>query len=202
MKRGKQKKNSLGKELKKYWFFFLLPIPGLLFLILFCYMPMAGLYIVFERYTFQGGLLGSEFVGLDNFEFFFKNMGNALRATRNTLVINGFSIVLGTIANVALAIALDEIGSHLYKKVTRSVMLFHYFISWIVVGMVAMTMLDEDRGICNRLVTALGGQPVAWYSNPAYWWPILILFNIWKGAGYNSIVYYCALTGFGSCQYG
>ena len=112
MKRGKQKKNSLGKELKKYWFFYLLPIPGLLFLILFCYMPMAGLYIVFERYTFQGGLLGSEFVGLDNFEFFFKNMGNALRATRNTLVINGFSIVLGTIANVALAIALDEIGSH------------------------------------------------------------------------------------------
>lgn len=201
MMRRKQKKNSLRREFKKYWFFYLLPIPGILFLILFCYMPMAGLYIVFERYTFQGGLFGSEFVGLDNFQFFFKNMGNALRATRNTLVINGFSIVLGTIVNVALAIALDEIGNRVYKKVAQSVMLFPYFISWVVVGMVAMTLLDEDRGICNRLIMALGGQPAAWYSNPAYWWPILILFNIWKGAGYNSIVYYCALTGFDSSYY-
>lgn len=188
-------------DIKKNLFFYLLPIPGIIFLLMFCYAPMAGLYIVFERYTYEGGLFGSEFVGLANFEFFFRNMGNALRATRNTLVINGFSIVLGTIVNVALAISLDEIGSKVFKKVSQSVMLFPYFISWVVAGMIALTLFDEDKGMLNKLIMAFGGESVGWYSNPALWWPILILFNIWKGAGYGSIVYYCALTGLDSSLY-
>ena len=85
---------------RKNWLFYALALPGVIFLGMFCYAPMAGLYIVFERYTFDGGLFGSEFVGLKNFEFFFRNINNALRATRNTLVINGVAIVLGIITLV------------------------------------------------------------------------------------------------------
>ncbi|MDD3336875.1 MAG: hypothetical protein PHI98_15405 [Eubacteriales bacterium] len=69
--------------MKKNHLFYLLPIPGIIILILFSYVPMAGAYIAFEKYTFQGGLFGSEFVGLQNFQFFFTNINNALRATRN-----------------------------------------------------------------------------------------------------------------------
>lgn len=194
-------KKSLGKDIKKNAFFYLLPVPGLICLILFSYMPMAGLYIVFERYTYQGGLFGSEFVGLANFKFFFKSIDTALRATRNTLVINGFSIVLGTVMNVSLAIALNEIGSKWFRKLTQSVMLFPHFISWVVVGMISITLFDESRGLLNQFIQMLGGNAVGWYTNANLWWSILILANIWKGAGYGSIVYFCALTGFDQSLY-
>lgn len=178
------------------WLYYILPIPGVVFLILFRYVPMAGLYIVFERYSYQGGLFGSEFVGLKNFEFFFRNMNNALRATRNTLVLNIGSIALGMIANVGLAIAVNEIRSARFRKVTQSVMLFPHFISWVVVGVVFNVLLSESSGIVNSMLAKAGLDTVKWYSNPWYWWPILIFANVWKGAGYGSLIYFSALTGF------
>ena len=193
---GPVKKISLGEEIRKKWFFYLIPIPGIICLLLFSYMPMAGLYVVFERYTYQGGLFGSEFVGLQNFKFFFMNMSNALRATKNTLVINGFSIVLGVVVNVGLAILINEINSKVFKKVTQTVMLFPYFISWIIVGMVALALFDEDTGMINSMLVHFGGEAVEWYSNADYWWAIMIFTTVWKGAGYGSIIYYCALSGF------
>lgn len=194
-------KTSLLQEIRKKWFFYLISIPGIVCLVLFSYLPMAGLYVVFERYTFQGGLFGSEFVGLQNFKFFFLNLDNAIRATRNTLVINGFSIGLGVIVNVGLAIMLNEINVGKYRKVTQSIMLFPYFISWIVVGMVALALFDENAGMINSVISSLGGTPVEWYSNPDYWWPIMIITTIWKNAGYGSIIYFCALTGFDQSLY-
>lgn len=196
-----REKGTVVKNIRKNIFFYLLPVPGILCLILFSYMPMAGLYIVFERYTYQGGLFGSEFVGLANFKFFFKSIDNALRATRNTLVINGFSIVFGTAVNVALAIAVNEIGSKWFRKITQSMMLFPHFISWVVVGMISITLFDESKGLFNQLTCAFGGDTVGWYTDAGLWWPILILANIWKGAGYGSIVYFCALTGFDQSLY-
>ena len=192
---------SIRQEIKNNLFFYLLPLPGIIFLILFNYVPMAGLYIVFEKYTYQGGLFGSEFVGLKNFEFFFKSIDNALRATRNTLIINGFSIVLGTVANVGIAIAINEIRNKWFRKVTQSVMLFPHFISWIVVGMISLTLFDENKGLLNQFIQMLGGDAVSWYSNASLWWPILILTSVWKGAGYGSLIYFGALTGFDQSLY-
>ena len=113
------KKQSLWQEIRKRYFFYLLPIPGIISLILFSYIPMAGIYIAFENYTYQGGLFGSEFVGLKNFQFFFANMGNALRATRNTLVINIGSIVLGTALNVTVAVIMGEINRNAIARPCR-----------------------------------------------------------------------------------
>lgn len=197
----KKKKQGILQEIRKKWFFYCIPIPGIICLILFCYLPMAGLYVVFEHYTYQGGLFGSEFVGLDNFKFFFMNLNNAIRATRNTLVINGFSIVLGVVVNVGLAIMLNEINREWFRKIAQSVMLFPYFISWIVVGMVSLALFDENTGIINSLLAAIGVTPVEWYSNADYWWAIMIIVTIWKNAGYGSIIYFCALTGFDQSLY-
>lgn len=202
MKALKEQKPAIShKELRKNLFFYLLPIPGIICLILFSYLPMAGLYVVFERYTYQGGLFGSEFVGLQNFKFFFRSIDDALRATRNTLIINGFNIIFGTVVNVSLAIAINEIGNKWFRKITQSVMLFPHFISWIVVGMISITLFDESKGLFNHFIQSFGGEAVSWYSNAALWWPILILTSVWKGAGYGSIVYFCALTGFDQSLY-
>lgn len=203
VKKGKEQANkkSFLTELRKNYFFYLLPIPGIIVLIMFSYIPMAGIYLAFEKYNYQGGLFGSEFVGLDNFRFFFANMGNALRATRNTLVINVGSIVLGIVFNVAVAIILGEIRNERYRKATQTSILFPHFLSWIVIGALSETFLSTKSGILNQLITKLGGEPVAWNAEPRYWWAIIILVTVWKGFGYGSIVYYATLTGFDPSLY-
>ena len=180
---------------KNNLFFLGLALPGVIALILFSYLPMAGLYMVFTKYNFKDGIFGSQFVGLQNFKFFFMNLDSAIRATKNTLVINLVSMLLGTCCNVGLAIILNELGNKYFKKVTQSVMLFPHFVSWIVVGVIAQGILDNGKGLLNQFITAFGGNGINWYMEAKYWWFILIFTNIWKGMGYNSIVYSCAITG-------
>lgn len=195
------KKSSIWKELRRNGFFYILSIPGIIVLILFSYIPMAGIYIAFEKYTYQGGLFGSEFVGFDNFRFFFANIGNALRATRNTLVINLGSIFLGTALNITVAIILGEILNERFRKATQTIILFPHFLSWIVIGALSETLLANQGGILNQLIERLGGEPVLWSTKPGYWWPIIIIATIWKNFGYGSIVYYATLTGFDPSLY-
>lgn len=111
-------------------------------------------------------------------------------------IFNCFSILFGIAVNVALAIAVNEIRSVRFRKVTQSIMLFPHFISWVVVGMVFNVLLSEGSGVVNRLLVQLGMDPVKWYTNPWYWWPILVFANVWKSMGYGSLVYFAALTGF------
>ncbi len=191
----------LKKNFRKNIFFYFLPLPGLICLIMFSYLPMAGLYLVFERYTYEGGLFGSEFVGLDNFRFFFMNMSTALRATRNTLVINVLGIFASIIADVAFAIAMSEVSSKWFKRITQTVSMFPNFISWIVVGTLSIGLFNEEVGLFNKILVAFGAEPAAWYTNPWYWWPILVIAGIWKGVGYGSLVYYAALMGFDTSLY-
>lgn len=194
-------KGGFVKSIRDHWPLYVLSLPGLVALLLFSYLPMAGLYIVFERYTYQGGLFGSEFVGLKNFEFFFSNMENALRATRNTIVVNFFNIILTTVVAVGLAVMMNEVRNKWFKKVTQSIMFFPHFISWVVVGTIAVTFLDEKKGLINGMMTSLGMDPVLWYSNPWLWWPLLVFFSVWKAAGFNSIIYFAAITGFDPSYY-
>ena len=189
------------KELRQNTTYYILALPGLISLLLFSYLPMAGLCIVFQRYTYEGGLFGSEFVGFKNFDFFFSNIHYALRATRNTLVVNIFTITLGIICPVSLAVMLNEITNKWFKKITQSMMILPHFVSWIVVGVLASSFFDEANGLLNRLLTILGNKPIMWYSRPWTWWPILILSSIWKGAGFSSIIYFAAITGFDDSYY-
>ena len=100
------------------------------------------------------------------------------------------------VINVALAIAVNEIRSTRFRKITQSVMLFPHFISWVVVGAVFNVLLSESSRIVNNLLIDAGLDPIMWYSNPWYWWPILVFANVWKSAGYGSLIYFSALTSF------
>lgn len=195
-----KKKKTLVQEIKRNWFFYLLPIPALIYMFIFNYLPMAGIYVVFCDYSFEGGLFGSKFVGLDNFKFFFGNIEYALRSARNTIVINIGSIAIGTVVNVTIAIILNEIKSARYRKITQTLILFPYFLSWIVVGMIAQGILQTD-GMLNDIIEFFGGRRVEWYATASAWWIIAILLNIWKGFGYNSIVYFSTLMGFNPEMY-
>lgn len=200
-KSGKTRSRSFGKALRRDGSLYLLALPGIIVLILFAYLPMSGLILVFKNYNFVDGIFGSPWAGFSNFEFFFSSMEDALRATRNTVMLNALYILTGTFFSVSIAIILNELRSKWFIKITQSVMFFPYFISWIIIGAILFSMLDYDKGILNQLFLTLGIPQVDWYSSPWLFVIILVLANIWKSAGYGAIIYYAVLQGIDTSYY-
>jgi len=187
-------------EMKKHSLLYLMCIPALVLLVMFCYIPFGGIWMAFTDFNVVDGIFGSEFVGLEHFEFFF-NSSMGWKVIYNTLFINVFSIILGVIIPVTISIFLYEIGSKKYKSITQSMMFFPYFISWVVVGAILYGFFSSDVGIVNSLLESLGLDPIRWYSEPQYWKWIVIISNIWKWSGYNSIIYMAAMSNFDSSLY-
>ena len=151
--------------------------------------------MAFTDFNVVDGIFGSKFVGLDNFKFFFSNsMG--WRVTYNTLIINFWGIILGTIFPVSIAVLLHEIRNKTFKKLTQSVMFFPYFISWVVVGAIVYGIFSSDIGVANRILEYFGADPISWYSQPQYWKEIIIITSVWKWSGYSSILYLAAMSNF------
>ncbi|MDD3279055.1 MAG: ABC transporter permease subunit [Lachnospiraceae bacterium] len=188
---------------KKNWQLYLMAAPAMLFLFLFSYLPLGGLVIAFKKYEFKKGIWGSSFLDpwYKNFEILFKNNDAAVSAIRNTIFLNFLFIVFGTIFAIALALSFNEIANKHLKKLTQSLSFLPYFISTVVVGIFVTGLLGFDNGVINRLITSFGGEKVAFYMNASYWPLILLIVNIWKGAGYSAVVYLATISGFDEAYY-
>lgn len=198
----KNKKSfQLIQHFKKFGSLWLLALPAIILVIMFSYIPMAGLVIVFKRYNFSDGIFGSPWVGLDNFKFFFSNFETAWRATKNTIILNALNIVCGTFAAVALAIMFNEIRNKKLLKITQSLSIIPYFLSWVIAGGILTAILNYNGGAINTLLTSFGFEKIDFYNNSKYWRGILTLANIWKGAGYSAIIYFATITGFDTSYY-
>ncbi|PRX61119.1 multiple sugar transport system permease protein/putative aldouronate transport system permease protein [Cohnella sp. SGD-V74] len=200
MPETKKSRQGALHELKRHKILYLMCIPGLIILIMFCYVPFAGIWMAFTDFNVVDGIFGSKFVGLDNFKYFFSSsMG--WKVTYNTLVINFFGIVLGIIFPITIAVLLNEIRGKAFKKLTQSMMFFPYFISWVVVGAIIYGIFSTDVGVANGVLAWFGIDPIRWYSEPKYWKEIIILANVWKWSGYNSIIYLAAMSSFDGSLY-
>ena len=192
---------SVRGHFKKYHQLWFLALPGIVLTMMFAYIPMSGLVIIFKNYNFQDGIFGSPWVGFKNFEFFFKNFDKAWRATQNTIILNLCYIFFGTLAAVGLAIMFNEIRRKRYLKVTQSLSIMPYFISWVVAGGILRALLNYDGGVINQILESFGFEKIDFYNDPAYWRVILTLCNIWKSAGYNAIIYFATIAGFDTALY-
>jgi putative aldouronate transport system permease protein len=197
-KYGIQKKSGFFKEIKENRILYLMCLPALIVLLLFCYIPFTGIWMAFTDFNVVDGIFGSKFVGLDNFRYFFVGNSNAWRVTFNTIIINVFCIIFGLIVPISIAIFFNEIRGKLFKKVTQSAMFFPYFLSWVVVGAIVYGFFARDVGLVNKVREMFGQDAISWYSTPKYWKPIIIFANVWKWSGYNSIIYMAAMAGFDS----
>src|SRR5690606_3797891 len=112
--------------------------------------------------------------------------------TFNTLKLNFFFIVFGTLAALALAILFNELKSRLFSRITQSTILFPHFLSWVIVSYVLYSLLSTEYGLVNRVLESLGLQPVNWYSTPGYWTSILVGTHVWKDIGINLVIYLAA----------
>ena len=198
---GEAQRHPFLHEMKKNHTLYLMCVPGLIFMIMFNFIPMPGLWMAFTEYDLLDGIFGSKFVGLKNFEYFFFGTGMGPKTIWNTLYINFWGLILGLIVPITLAILFNEIQSKSFKKFTQSMMFFPYFVSWVVVGALIYGLFATDVGIVNKILVSLGQDPVRWYAEPQHWKPILIIANVWKWSGYNSIVYMAAMSGFDASLY-
>ncbi len=192
----------MRKEFKKNRELYLMCVPALLVLLAFAYIPMAGIWMAFTKYNIKDGIFGSEFVGLQNFKYFFtSSTGMGPKVIKNTLVINFWGLIFGTILPITIAICFNEVRGKLFKKVTQSAMFFPYFLSWVVVGAIVYAFFSTDTGMVNRMLANGGHDIVRWYAEKKYWKPIIITADVWKWAGYNSIIYMAAMTNFDASLY-
>ena len=193
-KGGKPPRQTFAQVIRQHWMLLLMLLPAVVYVVVFNYIPMTGIVLVFKNYNFRGGIYGSPWVGLDNFNFL-KIGGKLGMVTRNTLLYNLAFIFLGVIFEMGSAILLNEMLSKKFKKVSQTLMFLPYFISWVVVGAIMYNVFNYERGIANHVITALGGQPFDLYNSPGSWPPVLIFLKIWKNTGYGSVVYLAAITG-------
>jgi putative aldouronate transport system permease protein len=184
------------KELVRNHALYTMMIPGIIILLLFNYFPLFGLVVAFKNFNFADGILGSPTSKpiLHNFEYLFAS-GSVLKVTFNTLFLNLLFIISGIIVQVGLALIFNEIGGKLFKKTTQTMMFLPYFLSWIVVGVIAYNLFSYDTGVLNSLLASLGGDRINWYANPALWPLIIVLFYTWKATGYGMILYLASLSG-------
>jgi putative aldouronate transport system permease protein len=162
--------------------------------VIFSYLPMVGLVLAFKNFSFSLGIFKSPWAGLSQFKFLFIS-GQLWPLTRNTLLYNFAFIVVDMVLEVGFAVIINEIGSKWFKKTFQSFIFLPYFLSWVIILAVLQSLLNYDYGFLNSIITALGGQRLNIYVNPAPWPFLLVFFHSWKYAGYGAIVYLASISG-------
>ncbi len=180
-------------------------LPGVVFLLMFCYLPMPGIILAFKNYKlsrpqsgalfqnlFLNSLVTSPWNGLNNFSYLLKD---AWMLIRNTVGYNLLFMVVGVILQVGLAVIINEMRNRKTAKVYHTIAFMPYFVSWIVV-MYALYAMIAKQGFFNQIAASMGSDAVKYYSEPGYWPWIFLLANVWKYTGQGSIIYLATLTGF------
>ncbi|MFF0267049.1 ABC transporter permease [Kribbella sp. NPDC004536] len=169
---------------------FLIGLPALLVLLVFNYLPMAGVIVAFKDYDPTEGILHSKWIGWQNFHYLWAN-GDAWRVTRNTVLMNGIFIVANLVVAIGLALLLNEVKdrSPFVSRVYQSAMFLPFVLSYVVITGFVLTFLNADTGIVNHLLRSVGGGGVDWYNSPNWWPLVLTLVEMWKGVGFWVVVY-------------
>lgn len=193
----KEKKDTLKgfmKTFHKNKMLLLLTLPMVMFIFIFNYIPLFGVIVAFKRFEFNKGIWGSEWIGFDNFKFFF-NSPDAWRITKNTIAYNSSFIVINLIVAVLVALMLYEITNKNLSRIYQTTIFIPYFLSWVVVAYMAYAFLNPRSGMLNVLMSHLGMKTIDWYITPKAWIFILPIANLWKSIGMTSILYFASLMG-------
>lgn len=197
-KRKRRKVNVKSMQLN--FSFLMMVLPGFALVLIFNYLPLAGLCIAFKNIDYAKGIIGSPWCGFDNFMFLFKSPDLPI-ILRNTFGYNIIGIILGIIVPVALAIGFSQLRNKRFGKAYQTVMMLPHFVSWIIVTYIVYSFLAYNNGLLNHILTGLGKDPVSWYENKKFWPPFLILLSLWKDMGYKTVVYIASIAGIDNSLY-
>ncbi len=191
--------------IRKYWFIYLLILPGLICMIIFNYGTMYGIQLAFKDYSPKRGVWGSEWVGLKHFKEMVQDP-NFIRAFKNTIIINVYKLLFGFTFNILLALFINEIKIRKVKSSIQTCVYLPYFLSWVIFSGLIRVFLEypsaaDMGGVVNQIISKLGGEPVDFLKRPDLFRGILTVTNIIKTAGYSAIVYFAALAGINPTLY-
>ena len=174
-------------------YLYLMLIPGLLSLLIFSYIPMGGIIIAFKEYNIFKGFLGSDWVGLDNFNklFITRNFWNVFR---NTFLISLYKLIFGFPVPLILSLLLNELRNKAFKRTIQTVLYLPHFISWVIVGGIMLSLFSINYGLVGEFFKITGMTPVNVLASQKYFRSILVLTDIWKGAGWGTIIYLAAFS--------
>jgi len=186
--------------IRKNYIVYLMFMPALALIIVFCYVPMYGVILSFKNYRFLDGIWGSPWVGLKHFERMFSGPF-FLPVLKNTIEISLLHIVFGFPAPIVFALMINELVFIKFKKAVQTISYLPYFISWVALGGIIVNLLSPSRGVVNNIIGFFGIEPVYFLTEARYFVPMLIITAIWKNAGWGSIVYLAAIAGVEAEQY-
>ncbi len=192
-----KRKSTLGKfveTVKKEKYLWLLILPGIIWYIIFAYMPMYGLIIAFKDFSPYKGIADSRWVGFMWFQQFFESQF-FWSLIRNTILLNIYGIIFSFPIPVILALLLNEVQHIWYKKIAQTISYLPHFISTVVVVGIMANFLSPVDGTVNRIIEALGGQSINFMIEPKWFRTLYIVSGIWQEAGWGSIIYLAALSG-------
>ena len=192
MKQDGRKKRKINW---KQWIpFYIMGLPGLAYLFINNYLPLAGLQIAFKNFSYSKGMWDSPWVGLKNFKFLFRT-ADASIMIRNTLLYNILWIVLGAVLGVAAAIFINEVVGKLKKKFYMTAILLPYLMSMVVIAYLVYAYLSPTSGLFTKLLERATGSAPAFYQDTK-WWPFILTFvNQWRQIGFGMILYMSTILG-------
>lgn len=190
----RSRKNRVWAGIKRDKFLYLLALPGIVYFVLFKYVPMWGILISFQDYSPYQGLMQSKWVGLEHFQRFFSNP-DFLQLFRNTMAINLLNLIFFFPLPIVLSLMLNEVRSAAYKKLLQSVVYLPHFLSWVIIVGISFLFLSQGEGILNKILVELGFGKIDFLTNKNYFWAILTIQSIWKEAGWGTVIFLAAIAG-------
>ncbi|MEC0265341.1 MULTISPECIES: ABC transporter permease [Paenibacillus] len=181
-------------NLARHKYVYLLALPGVLYFIVFKFAPMWGLVLAFTEYNPYAGISGSEWVGMKHFVELFSDP-NFYIMLRNTFAINIFGLIFMFPVPIVLSLMLNEVRHEAFKRFNQSIVYLPHFLSWVVVVSLTFFILSSDVGIVNKVITGWGHESIAFLSNPNYFWALITAQNMWKEAGWGTIIFLAAMAG-------
>ena len=193
-------KRSLWYSMRRHKGLYLMALPGIIWFIMFKYVPLAGSVIAFMDYDIYKGIWGSKFVGLKHFAHFFRfpEFGQIFR---NTAILGAYDVLIVFPIPIFLALLMNEVRNAKYKKAVQTAVYVPHFLSWVIVGGIFTTLLSPNTGIVNNVRQMMGLDSVYYMASEKHIRGIMVLASIWKGMGWSSIVYLAAISGIDPALY-
>nr|WP_285857445.1 ABC transporter permease subunit [Paenibacillus lautus] len=179
---------------------YLLLIPGLVFLLLFKYTPMYGIVIAFQDFNIFGGISGSEWVGMAQFERLLQS-DEFLQVLVNTLLISLYKITILFPIPIVIALLLNEVRRMFFKRTIQTIIYLPHFLSWVIISGLFLNILSPTGGIVNEIIRSFGGEPISFFTDNSLFRSLVVFTAGWKEIGWNAIVFIAAIAGIEQEQY-
>lgn len=188
------KKNGFATYFMQHPWLYIMLIPGVLYFLIFRYIPMGGIVIAFKQYSPFLGIWKSKWVGFDQFKLLF--LGSDFWVLlRNTLAISFLNLIFFFPMPIIVALLLNEVRHQIYKRVIQTFIYIPHFVSWVIVASLTFTLFNVTDGAINGLIKSMTGKTINFLGLPEYFRPLILGQSIWKETGYGTIIFLAALAG-------